>query len=305
MRDLPAWLAARDCLVLNDSRVIPARLVGHRRATGGRWQGLFLAADEQGNWKLVCKTRSKLEPGDRIVLTDREGNEAIDLRMLARFDEGVWAARPDSAESTWDLLQRVGRVPLPHYIRRGQMIDQDLQWYQTVYANQPGSVAAPTAGLHLTDALLQHLQQEGIEQARVTLHVGLGTFRPIKHEQIEQHQMHAESGTVSSGAVRQIETARQQGGRVVAVGTTSVRILETVAASGPLRAWSGQTDLFIRPPYRFRIVDAMLTNFHLPRSTLLVMIRTLGGDALMRRAYQEAIRERYRFFSYGDAMLIL
>ncbi len=305
VRDLPVWLAAGDCLVLNDSRVVPARLVGYRRATGGRWQGLFLAADEQGNWKLVCKTRSKLDSGDRIVLTDRNGKEAVELRMLARFDEGVWAARPESTESTWDLLQRIGRVPLPHYIRRGEMIDQDLQWYQTVYANQPGSVAAPTAGLHLTESLLQHLQQEGIDLARVTLHVGLGTFRPIKHEQIEQHQMHAESGSVSKAAVRQIETARQRGGRVVAVGTTSVRILETAAATGPLDAWSGQTNLFIRPPYRFRIVDALLTNFHLPRSTLLVMIRTLGGDALMHRAYQEAIRERYRFFSYGDAMLIL
>ena len=305
VRDLPAWLTASDCLVINDSRVLPARLVGYRPNTGGRWQGLFLSSDEQGNWQLLCKTRGKLRPGDVIVLTDRNARDDVRLRMLTRMPEGVWAARPETAESTGELLPRIGRVPLPEYIRGGHMIDDDLQWYQTVYATYPGSVAAPTAGLHLTEKLLGQLSDRGVTQARVTLHVGIGTFRPIKTDQVDEHQMHAESGQISQEAVQQINQVRGRGGRVVAVGTSTVRILETAAATGPLTAWSGQTNLFIRPPYRFRVVDALMTNFHLPKSTLLVMVRTLGGDELLRRAYQEAIREHYRFYSYGDAMLIL
>ncbi len=305
IRDLPTWLAAGDCLVVNDTRVVPARLVGYRTSTGGRWHGLFLSADDRGNWQLLCKTRGKLQPGERIMLVDRDAQDAVALQLLTRMEEGIWAARPQTDESTWELLQRIGRVPLPHYIRGGQMVPDDLRWYQTVYANHPGSVAAPTAGLHLTEELLQRIEQNDVTITRVTLHVGLGTFRPIKSDRIEAHQMHAESGIVTDGAVDQIEAARRRGGRVVAVGTSTVRILETAAATGPLTAWAGQTELFIRPPYQFRIVDSLLTNFHLPRSTLLILVRTLGGDPLLRRAYQEAIRERYRFFSYGDAMLIL
>jgi S-adenosylmethionine:tRNA ribosyltransferase-isomerase len=304
VRDLSLWLEAADCLVLNDSRVLPARLVGHRLISGGRWQGLFLSADEQGNWQLLCKTRGKLQPGELIVLTDRSARDDVRLRMLTRLAEGTWAARPETSESTWELLERIGRVPLPEYIRGGRMIDDDLRWYQTVYASHPGSVAAPTAGLHLTEKLLRQLSEQGVMLTRTTLHVGMGTFRPIKTDQVEAHRMHSESGHVSEEAAQRIQKARERGGRVVAVGTSTVRILETAAATGTLAAWAGQTDLFIRPPYRFRIVDALMTNFHLPRSTLLVLIRTLGGDQLMRRAYEEAIRERYRFYSYGDAMLI-
>ena len=208
VRDLPVWLAPLDCLVLNDSRVLPARLVGYRLVSGGRWQGLFLSADKQGNWQLLCKTRGKLQPGELIVLTDRGARDDVRLRMLTQLSEGTWAARPETVESTWDLLQRIGRVPLPEYIRGGHMIDDDLRWYQTVYATHPGSVAAPTAGLHLTEQLLQQLSERGVTVARVTLHVGLGTFRPIKTEQVEAHRMHAESGQVSSAAVQQIEQAR-------------------------------------------------------------------------------------------------
>ena len=305
VRDLPEWLTGADCLVLNDSRVVPARLVGYRPATGGRWHGLFLAADAQGHWELLCKTRGKLQPGESIMLVDRRMHDAVPLRMLTRLEAGMWAARPETGESTWELLQRIGRVPLPHYIRGGQMVEDDLRWYQTVYASRPGSVAAPTAGLHLTEDLLRQLRERGVACAHVTLHVGLGTFRPIKTEQLESHRMHAEWGEVGADAVRTIQQSRAAGGRVVAVGTTTVRVLETAAAAGPLAAWSGLTELFVRPPYTPRIVDALMTNFHLPRSTLLVMVRTLGGDALMQRAYQEAVRERYRFYSYGDAMLIL
>ena len=169
--------------------------------------------DEQGNWRLLCKTRGKLQPGEFIVLTDRGARDDVRLRMLTQLSEGTWAARPETMESTWDLLERIGRVPLPEYIRGGHMMDDDLRWYQTVYATHPGSVAAPTAGLHLTEKLLQQLSERGVTVARVTLHVGLGTFRPIKTEQVEAHRMHAESGQVSSAAVQQIEQARGAGGR--------------------------------------------------------------------------------------------
>jgi S-adenosylmethionine:tRNA ribosyltransferase-isomerase len=199
----------------------------------------------------------------------------------------------------------VGRVPLPPYIRKGEMVESDREHYQTVYARNPGAVAAPTAGLHFTDALLRRLEAQGVTLARLTLHVGLGTFRPITAATLAEHQMHSEWGSIAQESVDAIAACRGRGGRIVAVGTTSVRVLETAAADGTLRPFTGRTDLFIRPPYQFRAVDAMLTNFHLPRTTLLVLVRTFGGDALMRRAYEEAIREEYRFYSYGDAMLIV
>jgi S-adenosylmethionine:tRNA ribosyltransferase-isomerase len=185
------------------------------------------------------------------------------------------------------------------------MIDDDLHWYQTVFADRCGSVAAPTAGLHLTESLIQRLAEHGVGVHRVTLHIGLGTFRPISTARLDDHTMHVEWGELTEATAARLRQVRQQGGRIVAVGTTSVRVLESAAAVGPLAAWSGDTGLFIRPPYNFRAVDALLTNFHLPRSTLLVLVRTFGGDALIRRAYDEAVAERYRFFSYGDAMLTL
>jgi S-adenosylmethionine:tRNA ribosyltransferase-isomerase len=305
VRDLPEWLPAGDCLVVNDSRVVPARLDGYRLSTRGRWQGLFLSADGHGNWQLLCKTRGKLSAGERIMLRDRTAADTVVLRLLARLDAGAWAARAEADEPTWSLLQRIGRVPLPHYIRHGEMIDDDLTWYQTVYADRWGSVAAPTAGLHFTPALIDRLRLANVELQRITLHVGVGTFRPISAPDLQRHTMLSEWGEVTEETAERLRETRQQGGRVVAVGTTSVRVLESAAASGPLRAWSGQTDLFIRPPYQFRAVDALLTNFHLPRSTLLVLVRTFGGDTLIRSAYEIAVAERYRFFSYGDAMLIL
>jgi S-adenosylmethionine:tRNA ribosyltransferase-isomerase len=219
--------------------------------------------------------------------------------------EGIWVARPESDEPTLSLLDRVGRVPLPPYIRAGRMVDADRFQYQTVFADKPGAVAAPTAGLHFTAPLLGTLKQAGITICRLTLHVGLGTFRPIAAPRLDEHRMHSEWGELTAEAAQQIEACRRAGGRVVAVGTTSVRLLETAAASGELKPFSGATDLFIRPPYQFRIVDALMTNFHLPRTTLLVLVRTFGGAELIQRAYDEAIREEYRFYSYGDAMLIL
>jgi S-adenosylmethionine:tRNA ribosyltransferase-isomerase len=305
VRDLPTILAPGDCLVINETRVVPARLLGNRAATGGAWEGLFLDYQPPRLWKLLAKTRGKPTVGERIILTDRESRPDVSLRLVERQPGGVWIVEVESNEPTYDLLDRVGRVPLPHYIRGGAMTDEDRHTYQTVYARQAGSVAAPTAGLHFSERLLTELEAKGVRICRLVLHVGLDTFRPIAVESLAEHAMHTERGAIDEPTVTAIRAARAAGGRIVAVGTTSVRVLETAAASGELVPWSGATDLFIRPPYQFRAVDALMTNFHLPRTTLLVLVRTFGGEELITRAYEEAIRERYRFYSYGDAMLII
>lgn len=303
--DLPELLAPGDCLVINDTRVVPARLVGLRTLTGGRWEGLFLDANEHGIWRLIGRSRGKPSPGETITLLDRRAKEDVRLKLLEKQPGGIWLAQPETSEPTHDLLDRVGRVPLPQYIRRGLMQEEDWQRYQTVYARNPGSVAAPTAGLHFTNELLGQLVDRGVAIARITLHVGLDTFRPIKSESLAEHAMHRERGRMDAATVAQIEACRARGGRVIAVGTTSVRVLETAGRSGKIESWSGETDLFIRPPFQFHVIDGLLTNFHLPRTTLLVLVRTFGGDALVMAAYREAVKHRYRFYSYGDAMLIL
>lgn len=305
VRDLPEILRPADCLVVNDTRVVPARLVGYRKQTGGRWEGLFLEVDEHNVWRIIGKTRGHLTPGESIVLVNADGEPDCELELASQLPDKSWAARPKSDEATLALLDRVGRVPLPPYIRKGEMTDADRHRYQTVYAKHAGAVAAPTAGLHFTESLLKKLTDMGVTVCRVTLHVGLGTFRPIQAETLAGHDMHSEWGCITPETVHAIERVRAAGGRIVAVGTTSVRVLETAAAHGGLKPFRGQTNLFIRPPYRFHAVDALMTNFHLPRTTLLVLVRTFGGDELIVRAYEAAIRERYRFFSYGDAMLIL
>lgn len=304
IRDLDHLLRPGDCLVLNDTKVIPAKLVGFRTLTRGRWHGLFLEADGQGNWRVLCKTRGKAQPGESITLQDRFGVERMSLELVTRLEDGSWVVRPDADGDAESILQEIGRVPLPNYIRGGNMVDADLQDYQTVFAKQPGAVAAPTAGLHLTERLLGRIIDAGVKIAKVTLHVGIGTFRPVTSDDLNEHKMHFEHGAIDEKSVKQINDARANGGRIIALGTTSVRVLETAGATGELKPWVGETDLFIRPPYQFKFVDGLLTNFHLPRSTLLVLVRTLGGDELMKRAYQEAVEEKYRFFSYGDAMLI-
>jgi S-adenosylmethionine:tRNA ribosyltransferase-isomerase len=305
IRDLPEVLQAGDCLVLNETKVVPARLVGFRTQTGGRWEGLFLSAQNQGLWLILGHTRGKLTPGESITLLDAQGREDVRLDLISKDTEGNWIVQPASSEPTYDILERVGRIPLPPYIRSGEMTESDRQNYQTVFAREPGSVAAPTAGLHFSEKLLEKIKLRGVTVVYLTLHVGLGTFRPISVENLAEHQMHSEWGTISVEAVETILDCRRKGGRVIAAGTTSVRLLETAAAGGTLQPFRGETDLFIRPPYEFKIVDCMMTNFHLPRTTLLILVRTLGGDELIRRAYQEAIEERYRFYSYGDAMLIV
>lgn len=304
IRDLPEILRKDDCLVFNDTRVIPARLVGRRDRTGARWTGLFLSADEHGVWQVLSKTRGKLEPGEAIVVLSWDVRQTITLRLLTKLDGGVWAARPEPLGQPLEILDRIGRVPLPPYIRDGEMVEEDVATYQTVFAAKPGAVAAPTAGLHFTPDLLAELKRRGIEQHRVTLHVGIGTFRPITAERLDQHPMHSEWCSLSSDVAERLRACKHSGRRIVAVGTTVARTLESSAAGGEISPFEGQTSLFIKPPFAFRACDALLTNFHLPRSTLLILIRAFGGDQLMRRAYQEAIDERYRFFSYGDAMLI-
>lgn len=305
IRDLPELLRPNDCLVLNNTKVVPARLMGRRLLTGGRWQGLFIEADDQGNWLILAKTRGKIQPGERVVLENREAREDVQLELLANLGGGQWAVKPVADEGAFDILQRVGRVPLPHYIRGGEAMPEDWQQYQTVFAESAGAVAAPTAGLHFTHELLNKLSAQQVEREFVTLHVGMGTFRPIGVEQIEEHQMHSEFGEITQTAVDHLRQVKQAGGRIVSVGTTATRVLETAAAEGVLQPWRGKTNLFIRPPYTFHAVDALLTNFHLPKSTLLILVRTFGGDDLIRRAYRQAIQEQYRFYSYGDAMLIL
>lgn len=310
IRDLADLLRPGDCLVLNDTRVLPARLIGQRAKTGGKWEGLYLGQADNGDWRLIGQTRGYLKPGESVVLiplgqTSATQPESLHLTLIDREEDGVWLMRPEPSGDVVELLQQFGTMPLPPYMHRKIANQTDWQRYQTTYASQPGSVAAPTAGLHLTESLLAKIRERDIEIARVTLHVGLGTFRPIATETLSGHAMHSEWCEIGEATVRTIQATRERGGRVVAVGTTSVRTLETASSDGELKPWCGSTSIFIRPPYRFRCVDALLTNFHLPRSTLFVLVSAMAGLEQIQAAYAEAIRERYRFYSYGDAMLIL
>ncbi|MEW4526868.1 tRNA preQ1(34) S-adenosylmethionine ribosyltransferase-isomerase QueA [Maioricimonas sp. JC845] len=303
---LPSLLRPGDVLVVNQTRVIPARLLGRRKQTGGKWEGLFLGTDESGCWRLIGKTRGRLQAGEAISLVAAHDPDApeLDLILEARGDGGEWRARPTEAGTALELLDAYGTVPLPPYIQRNLATRDDWERYQTTYAARPGAVAAPTAGLHFTSEILSQCEERGVRIARITLHVGIGTFRPVSAERLDDHVMHSEWCEIDETAADTINAARKAGGRIIAVGTTSVRTLESVAATGPLRAWQGETDLFIRPPYDFRVVDAILTNFHLPKSTLLVLVSAFAGRDLMLQAYREAVASEYRFFSYGDAMFL-
>lgn len=309
VRDLPDILAPTDLLVVNDSRVVPARLHGRRVETEGRWEGLFLSevirAGGRRLLRLMSKTRGTLRVGERIVVVGEQGQDLAVLELVARDSGGTWLVDPCTHESTIEFLSRVGRVPLPGYIRQGVAQSDDIERYQTVFATQPGSAAAPTAGLHFTPALLHQLSERGIKKAEVTLHVGIDTFRPISTHKIEDHEMHSEWCTVSEETVMAVHKTQQQHGRVVAVGTTAVRSLETSAHSGVAESYGGATKLYIRPGYSFRVVNGMLTNFHMPRTTLMVLVSAFAGRDLIQRAYKEAMENGYRFLSYGDAMLIL
>jgi S-adenosylmethionine:tRNA ribosyltransferase-isomerase len=310
--DLPELLRPGDLLVLNDTRVVPARLVGRRARTQGHWEGLFLRAQPDGAWELLCQTRGRLVAGETLVVHRESGGggEGLRLVLVGRTPEGRWLARPEEPGDPAELLARHGQVPIPPYIRKGRARDEDAERYQTVYAARPGAVAAPTAGLHFTPAVFEALRRRGIDRGFVTLHVGPGTFQPVQVEDVDRHRMQPEWGELPAATAEAMTDARARGGRVVAVGTTVVRVLESAAAlppgpGGGPAPWSGLTDLTIRPPYTFRAVDALVTNFHLPRSSLLLLVAAFAGLEAIRSAYRVAVEQRYRFYSYGDAMLIL
>jgi S-adenosylmethionine:tRNA ribosyltransferase-isomerase len=306
VRDLPQLLSPGDCLVLNNTRVVPARLIGVRTATKGKWQGLFLSHDAAGDWRVIGQTRGYIHIGETVSIPDPHDPATIlQLRLVERLEDGVYRMQPSMEGNAWPLLERFGRVPLPPYIRHGQAHAGDRAHYQTTYAERPGSVAAPTAGLHFTPELLAACRARGINTAEVTLHVGLGTFRPVNTDDIRQHVMHGEWCDVPASTAERLRQTRADGARIVAVGTTSLRTLETAVSAAGWQAWQGESRLFVYPPYEFRAVDALLTNFHLPKSTLLMLVSAFAGAELTRRAYRAAIEARYRFYSYGDAMLVL
>ena len=297
VRDLPSLLQAGDLLVFNDTRVIPARLFGNK-ATGGRVEILIerlLGGDEARAQLGVSKPP---QIGSRIALD--AGGEA---EVLTRGEDGFWQLRFHVAESLEQWLLHAGRLPLPPYIQREPGAD-DAERYQTVFARKIGAVAAPTAGLHFDDALLDALRERGVQFGHVTLHVGAGTFQPVRVDDVHQHRMHSEWINVGAELVQQVRRTREAGGRVIAVGTTVVRALESALADGELQPYAGDTTIFIFPGYRLRSIDALLTNFHLPESTLLMLVSAFAGKERVFQAYDHAVRERYRFFSYGDAMLL-
>lgn len=295
--DLPQYLRPGDVLVINETRVIPARLYG-RKETGARVEALLLRPMSDRQWEALVRPGRRLQPGTRVIFSDELSAVVADIlpggnRLLEFEYHGDFAA----------LLDRLGRVPLPPYIT-AELTDPER--YQTVYGRERGSAAAPTAGLHFTPDLLERIAAQGVDIARLTLHVGIGTFRPVKVERVEDHEMHQEYYSASPAATERINAARARGGRVVAVGTTSVRTLETLADErGTIHAGEGWTGIYIYPGYRYRAVDVMITNFHLPKSTLLMLVSAFAGRERVMAAYAEAIAQRYRFFSFGDAMLIV
>ncbi|UZD64200.1 tRNA preQ1(34) S-adenosylmethionine ribosyltransferase-isomerase QueA [Marinobacter sp. AN1] len=295
-RDLPDLLEPDDLLVFNDTRVIPARLFG-TKDTGGRVEVLVERVESTDTVLAHVRASKALKPGQRVVLEDGSA-----LVMLDRED-ALFRLKTESGEAMLDLLERAGHMPLPPYVDRPDE-STDRERYQTVYAREAGAVAAPTAGLHFDQSIFDRLAEKGIQTAFVTLHVGAGTFQPVRVEKVEDHVMHSEVATVPEATVEAIRAARQRGGRVIAVGTTSVRSLESASRGGVVRPFQGETDIFIRPGYRFQTVDGMITNFHLPESTLIMLVSAFADYHHTMSAYRVAVAESYRFFSYGDAMFI-
>lgn len=296
--DIIDYLNPGDCLVINDTKVIPARLMGVKEETGASIEVLLLKRKEEKVWETLVKPGKKMKVGARVSFGDGLlVGEVIDIveegNRLIRFEyEGIWE----------ELLDQLGQMPLPPYITH-QLKDKNR--YQTVYAKHEGSAAAPTAGLHFTTELLEQIQKKGVEIAHVTLHVGLGTFRPVKVDNILEHHMHSEFYVIEQEAADKINAAKKRGNQIISVGTTSTRTIESVAdENGQLRAASGWTDIFIYPGYKFKVVDSLITNFHLPESTLLMLVSALSSREKMLHAYEVAVKERYRFFSFGDAMFI-
>ena len=306
-RSLGDFLSPGDCLVLNDTKVLQARFFA-RRTTGGKLEGLFLAADSEGVWTAYLKGIRKLKLGEEFYLKDRQKADFCKAVLLEKTGLGMCRLLIKTDEDAQTVLDEIGFPPLPPYIKRDDdpaIAAQDEQRYQTVYARQSGAVAAPTAGLHFTKPLIEQLKQAGIQFAFITLHVGAGTFMPVTADNIEDHKIHREKFSIDRENAAIINAAKIKGGRIIPVGTTSTRVLETVAADSQIEAVAGTTELFITPGYRFKMIDAMITNFHLPKSTLLALIAAFAGLENILAAYNHAIEKRYRFYSYGDAMLII
>lgn len=298
-RELPAFLEEGDLLVLNNTRVIPARLLGKRKDSGGRVELLLLRPLEDLKWEVLCFPGKRAQPGTVLVF----GDGMLEAEILNRTKGGGRLVFFKAEKPFEHTLRQLGQVPLPPYIKKNL---EDEERYQTIYALKNGSVAAPTAGLHFTHQVFEKLARKGIEWTFVTLHIGAGTFRPVKSEYVEEHKMDKEYYELSLEAAEKINRTRGLGKRVIAVGTTCCRVLETLAGpDGRVRAGLGETDLFIYPGYKFKIVNALITNFHLPRSTLLMLVCAFAGRENIFKAYQEAIKERYRFYSFGDSMLII
>ena len=301
------FLSSGDCLVLNDTKVLPARFFA-RRPTGGKLEGLFLAADTDGVWTAYLKGVRKLKQGDEFYLKDRQKADFCKAVLLERSGQGMCRLRIKADVDAQTVLEKIGFPPLPPYIKRDDdpaVSAQDEQRYQTVYARQSGAVAAPTAGLHFTEPLIEQLKQAGIKFAFITLHVGAGTFKPVTADNLEDHQIHKERFSIDEKNAGIVNMAKNKGGRIIPVGTTSTRVLETVATGSQIKATTGSTELFIMPGYQFKMIDAMITNFHLPKSTLLALVAAFAGLEKVLAAYNHAIEQRYRFYSYGDAMLIV
>ncbi len=299
-RDLPGHLCAGDCLVLNNTKVIPARLYGTKKDTGASIEVLLLKRKEADIWETLVRPGRKCRPGTKLVF-GMDG--LLQGEVLDVLDDGNRLIHFDYDGIFEEVLDRLGEMPLPPYITHKL---KDRNRYQTVYAKYEGSAAAPTAGLHFTEELLQEIRDKGVQIAPVTLHVGLGTFRPVKVDDVETHHMHSEYYEITENTANTVNETKKNGGRVICVGTTSCRTLETAADEhGALHAGRGWTDIFIYPGYRFKIMDGLITNFHLPESTLLMLVSAFAGKDHILAAYEEAIRKKYRFFSFGDAMLIL
>ena len=297
--DIVDQLKPGDCLILNNSRVLPARLYGIKEGTGAQVEFLLLNQKEGDCWEVLAGPGKKAKPGSRFIF----GGGLLSAEVLEIVEGGNRIVKFSYQGNFYQVLDEIGQMPLPHYITKRL---EDKERYQTVYAKEPGSAAAPTAGLHFTPELLQKIKEKGVSIGFVTLHVGLGTFRPVKVDEITEHKMHAEHYEVSEETAALINRTKQQGGRVIAVGTTSCRTLESVMAKeGQMKACEGWTDIFIYPGFSFRVLDGLITNFHLPESTLIMLVSAFAGYEHTMRAYRLAVQEKYRFFSFGDAMLVV
>lgn len=297
-RDIGEYLRSGDALVLNNTRVVPARLIGEKVGTGARIEVFLTRPQGNGVWEALVRPGKRVQKRTKLVF-----GGLLHAEVMGRTPNGDFRVRFEETTDFSERLEQVGRIPLPPYIKRTPDED-DRNRYQNVFARREGAVAAPTAGLHFTRDLLDNLKVRGIHLCELTLHVGLGTFQPLRAENIAEGRLHEESAELSDDTAQTLRGVKSQGGRIVAVGTTSVRTLETAARSGEIQPFNGQTDLFITPGFEFRAVDAMVTNFHLPKSSLLMLVAAFAGTEFVREAYRVAVRERYRFFSYGDAMLI-